>query len=136
MSLLPMPCHLRFHIPRPYTYTKREGRWTNLELVHDRDNLSLESFIGDFPPSEVDLIADEDDGDVDAELAEVGKPVGGDAVERVWVVDGVDDADDVGFAAFCFEVLFILGAGCAQCAQKVVVQEGRRARDVHPESTM
>lgn len=110
--------------------------WTNLELVHDRDNLSLEGFIGDFTPSEVDLVADEDDGDVDAELAEVGKPVGGDAVEGVWVVDGVDDADDVGFAAFCFEVLFILGAGCAHCAQKVVVREGRRVRDVHPESTM
>lgn len=61
--------------------TTGKGGWTNLELVHDGDNLSLEGLIGDFTPSEVDLVADEDDGDVDAELAEVGKPVGGDAVE-------------------------------------------------------
>lgn len=118
------------------TFQPKRGGQTNLELVHDGDNLSLEGFIRDFAPSQVDLIPDEDDGDVDAELAEVGEPVGGDAVERVWVVDGVDDADDVGFAAFGFEVLFILGAGCVHCVQKVVVQEGRRVRDVQPESTM
>jgi len=36
--------------------------------------------------------------DVDTELTEIRKPVDGDSIERVRVVDGVDDANDVGLA--------------------------------------
>lgn len=44
---------------------------THLELVHDGHNLILEGLVRDLPAAEVDLIADKDDGDIDAELAEV-----------------------------------------------------------------
>ena len=47
-----------------------------------------------------------------AELAEMGKPVGGYSIEGVGVVDRVNDANDMGLANLGFEVQAVLWASC------------------------
>lgn len=49
----------------------------------------FESLVGDLALAEVDLVPDQDDGDVDAEGTDRREPVSRDAVERVGVVDRV-----------------------------------------------
>lgn len=49
----------------------------------------FESLVGDLTLAEVDLVPDQDDGDVDAEGTDRREPVSRDAVERVGVVDRV-----------------------------------------------
>lgn len=52
---------------------------------------------------------------VDTKLAEVGKPVGGYAVERIRVVDGINDTNDVCFSDFGLEVWAVLGSCWSVC---------------------
>jgi len=47
---------------------------------------------------------------VDTELTKMGKPKGRYSVEGVWIVDGIDDADDMCLAYFRFKMCSILWA--------------------------
>lgn len=58
---------------------------TYLELSHDGGNLVLEALICDLPSSKIDLVAHEDDGDVDPFSAKERQPEFGDAIETCGV---------------------------------------------------
>ena len=84
---------------------------THLELVHNWHNLILQSLVRDLAAAKVDLIANKDDGNIDAELAEVWEPVCRYAVEGEGIVDCIDYADDMRLADFALEVRAVRGAG-------------------------
>ena len=92
-----------------------------LPVGHDREHLCidqpcartlrrtiLERLLRDLALPQVYLVRDEDDGQVDAERAQRRQPVLYNAIERLWIVDGVDDADDVGASNLRLEVRPIL----------------------------
>ena len=53
---------------------------------------------------------------VDSQLPEVRQPIRRDAIERVGVVDGIDNTDDMGFADFEFEMRTVLRRAYSTCA--------------------
>jgi len=97
----------------------------HLEFVHDRYNFILESFICDLSPSQINLVANQDNRNlhiymnfengcearvahIDTELTEMWKPIRRYSVEGVGVVYRVHDAYNMSFTDFGFEVCMVL----------------------------
>lgn len=68
---------------------------THLEFSHNRGDLILESLIRNLPSSQIDLVADENDGNVDAFSPEKREPELGHAVKARGLRNRVDQTDDV-----------------------------------------
>ena len=111
---------------------KNNGRY--LEFVHDRHDLVLECFVGNLSTSKINFVTNENDRDIDSKLAEVRKPIRRYPVEGGGIFDRVDNAYNVGFADFGFQVLLVVGVAYKDIRRMVkgwrVARRTARVHDV------
>jgi hypothetical protein len=98
-------------------WVRKDGKY--LEFIHYWYDLILECFVGNLPTPKIDFVSNENNRDVDPELAEVRKPIRRYSIEGVGIFDRVHDAYNVSFTDFRLQVLFVVRVTCKNIRRAV-----------------